>query len=195
MKKIELRIIGLSYSATQAGSFCIVLGETKGNLKLPVIIKPTEALYIEMKMQGLSPKRPLTHDVFKKMTDALGADVQQVHITNFLEGVFHTKVILSNMVDEFEIECGIGDAIALALVYKCQIFCNKEVLKLYGIEMDDDGSISDEQYESNHRERDYSQGVTVENLEKMLDKALENEEYEIASQLRDRINELKEETK
>jgi protein-arginine kinase activator protein McsA len=57
--------------------------------------------------------------------------------------------------------------------------------------MDDEGNITDEQDETNHQERDYSGGVSVENLEQMLQKAIENEEYEIASQLRDRIEELK----
>lgn len=95
------------------------------------------------------------------------------------------------MVDEFEIECSVGDAICLALSYECPIFCSKEVLKISGIEMDYDGSVTEEQNEVNHKERDYSGGATVENLEKMLEKSLENEEYEIASQLIDRINELK----
>lgn len=191
MKKVELKIIGLSYSQTQAGSYVLVLGERKGKLKLPIIIKPNDAQFIAMKMEGLKTPRPLTHELFKKITDSLGADLQQIYISNVLEGIFYAKLIFSNMVDEFEIDCSVGDSICLALSYKCPIFCSKEVLKISGIEMDEDGTVTHEQDEVNHKERDYSAGVTVENLEKMLEKALENEEYEIASQLRDRINELK----
>jgi hypothetical protein len=191
MKKIELRIIGLSYSQTQAGSYVLVLGERKGKMKLPIIIKPNDAQYIAMKMEGLKTPRPLTQDLFKKITDSFGGDLQGVFISNVLEGIFYSKLIFSNAIDEFEIECSVGDAICLALSYECPIFCSKEVLKISGIEMDDDGSVTEEQDEINHRDRDYAGGVTVENLEKMLEKALQNEEYEIASQLRDRINELK----
>jgi bifunctional DNase/RNase len=191
MKKSELKIIGLSYSQTQAGSYVLVLGERKGKLKLPIIIKPNDAQFIAMKMEGLKTPRPLTHELFKKITDNFNADLQQIYISNVLEGIFYAKLIFSNMVDEFEIECSVGDAICLALSYKCPIFCSKEVLKISGIEMDEDGTVSETQNETNHKERDYSGGVTVENLEKMLEKALQNEEYEIASQLRDRINELK----
>jgi len=191
MKKVELKIIGLSYSQTQAGSYVLVLGERKGKLKLPIIIKPNDAQFIAMKMEGLKTPRPLTHELFKKITDNFNADLQQIYISNVLEGIFYAKLIFSNMVDEFEIECSVGDAICLALSYKSPIFCSKEVLKISGIEMDEDGTVSETQNETNHKDRDYSGGVTVENLEKMLEKAIQNEEYEIASQLRDRINELK----
>jgi protein-arginine kinase activator protein McsA len=64
-------------------------------------------------------------------------------------------------------------------------------LKVAGIEIEDSGSMTTEQDERNKKDRDYQSTSTVENLEKMLKKALDNEEYEVASQLRDRITELK----
>ena len=191
MKKVELKIIGLSYSHTQAGSYILILGETNGNLKLPIIIKPNDAQFIAMKIEGLTTPRPLTQDLFKKVTDLFNVDLQQVYISNVIEGIFYTKLLFSNMIDEFEIDSTVGDAISLALSYKCPIFCSKEVLKMSGIIMEDDGTLTEEQDEENHKDRDYSAGVTIENLEKMLDKAISNEEFEIASQLRDRIKELK----
>lgn len=193
MKKTELRVIGLSYGQSQMGSFVVVLGEMEGKNKLPIIIKSSDALYIEMKLQGLVPKMPLSHDLIKSVTDALGADIQEVHIINIMEGIFYCKVVLSNMIDQFEIDCAIGDAISLSLLYGCPIYCNREIIKLHGFEMEDDGTITDEQYDNNHRDREHTHVVTVESLQNMLDKALENEEYIIAAQLRDRINQLKNE--
>lgn len=195
MKKVELQIVGLSYSQSQAGSYVLVLGEKKGNLKLPIIIKPHDAQFIAMKTEGLSTPRPLTHDLFLKLTDFLNADLQKVFISHILEGIFYAKLVFSNHMDEIEIDCSVGDAICLALTYRCPIYCSKEVLKISGVEIDDDGHVTQEQSEANHRDRDYSSVVTVENLEKMLQKAIENEEYEIASQLRDRIQEIKESEK
>jgi protein-arginine kinase activator protein McsA len=95
------------------------------------------------------------------------------------------------MIEEYEIEASIGDAICLSVTYKCPIYCAQDVLVSAGIEMDDDGNITDEQHEKNMSKKEKTSFVSVENLEKMLEKAIENEEYEIASQLRDRINELK----
>ena len=193
MKKIELKIVGLSYSQSQAGSYVLVLGERKGDLKLPIIIKPSDAQFIAMKMEDLKTTRPLIQDLIKQITEISNVNLDKIIITNVIEGIFYCKLIFSSNHGNHEIECSVGDAISLSMVYKCPILCTKEVLKIYGIEMCDDGSITNDQNESNHKERDYSGGVTIENLEKMLEKAIDNEEYEIASQLRDRINEIKKE--
>lgn len=195
MKKVELKIVGLSYSNTQAGSYVLVLSEKKGNTKIPIIIKPDDAQFIAMKMEGLKTTRPQIQDLVKTITDMTNLDLQEVCISNVIEGIFYSKLIFSDGIDEVEVECSVGSAVSLSMVYKCPILCTKEVLKISGIKMEDDYTVSDEQYEENHKDRDYSAGVSVDNLEKMLEKAISNEEYEIASQLRDRINEIKKEEK
>jgi bifunctional DNase/RNase len=195
MKLKELKIVGLSYSQTQVGSYVLVLSEKKGQRKLPIIINQDTAQHIALKLESVKVKKPLTFDLFKNLTDKLGADLYQIQITNILEGVFYVKLVFHNMVEEFELDSSIGDALCLSVSYKCPIFCSKEVLDIAGILMDDDGTITEDQFEENHKSRDYSSVISVENLEKMLNKAIENEEYEIASQLRDRITELKEKSK
>ncbi len=196
MKNKELRIVGLSFSKTQQGQFVLVLGEKKGNLKLPVIIKENEAQYIALKLEGIKTQKPFIFDVLKTMSDSLQADVYQVVVTHVLEGIFHSKVVMSNMVEEFEIPCTVGDAVCLSLTYGCGIHCSPEVLKLAGIMMDDEGNITEEQHKKNtSKKRDYTSVLGVNDLEKLLDKAIQNEEYEIASQIRDKITELKEKTK
>ena len=191
MKKIKVKILGLSYSQSQIGSYVLVLSEIKGDKrKLPMIIKPNEAQYIALKMENIETPRPLTQDLFKSFTDALGAEVSEVYIHAIVEGIFYARVILTNAIDSYEINCGVGDAISLALIYKCPILVSSTVMNTAGIYMSDDGEISKENQEKNHSNREIT-GVTVENLEKMLEKAVENEEYEIATQLRDRINQLK----
>lgn len=191
MKKIKVKILGLSYSQSQIGSYVLVLSEIKGEKrKLPMIIKPNEAQYIALKMENIETPRPLTQDLFKSFTDALGAEVSEVYIHAIVEGIFYARVILTNAIDSYEINCGVGDAISLALIYKCPILVSSTVMNTAGIYMSDDGEISKENQEKNHSNREIT-GVTVENLEKMLEKAVENEEYEIATQLRDRINQLK----
>lgn len=191
MKKQQLKIYGLSYSQIHSGSYILVLGELKGNLKLPIVIKSNDAQVIAMKLENIESKKPFIQDVVKNLTDNIGVDLQQVYISNIIEGVFYAKLVFNSVMDDFEIDCSIADAITLAITYGCPIFCNKEVLSISGIFMNSEGEVTEEDENLNKKDRDYKSVVSTENLQKMLDKAIENEEYEIASQLRDRINELK----
>jgi bifunctional DNase/RNase len=168
-----------------------VLSEKRGKLKLPIIVKPVDAQYIAIKSENVPHTKPMIHDLVKKISQHSGLDLHQVLISNVLEGVFYSKLIFSDGIEDIEMDCSIGDAICLSLSFACPIFCNQEVLKIAGIEVNDDGVMTDEQDERNKQDRDYQSVSTIENLEKMLKKAIENEEYEIASQLRDRIAELK----
>jgi len=196
MKLKELKIVGLSYSKSQISQYILVLGEKKGGLKVPIIIKEEEAQYIALKLEGIKTQKVPIYDVMKNVTDNLNADVFQVTITHILEGVFYSKIQMSNMIDEFEFNCSIGDAICLSLCYGCPIYASKEVLNLSGILMDDEGNIDETQHRKNvSNNRDYKSVLSVSDLEKLLDKAIENEEYEIASQIRDRITEIKEKAK
>lgn len=192
MKLKEVKILGLSYSKTQIGQFVLVLGEKRGPLKIPIIIKESEAQYIAIQLENIKSHKPFIFDVVKNLTDSLKADLYQVVITHILEGIFHTKLVFSNMVEEIEIPCSVGDAVCLSVVFGCKLYCSEEVLSVAGIQMDDDGNITDEQQEENVKKpRDYKSVLSVEDLEKLLDKAVSNEEYEIASQIRDKITEIK----
>lgn len=189
MKKSELKILGLSYSQNQIGSYVLVLSDIDGPTKLPIIIKQNEAQFIALKMEGIKAPKPTTYDIIRSICDSLGGDVQEVFIHTIAEGVFYSRLIISNSIDEFEIECGVGDSVAISIAFGCPIMVSEQVMQIAGIEMDEEGTISDRQMAENRKER--KPVVSIENLEQMLEKAIENEEYEIASQLRDRINELK----
>ena len=123
-------------------------------------------------------------------------DVQEVFIHSLVEGIFYCKMIINNGVEETEVECGVGDGITLALVYDCPIMIKTDVLDSAGINMNDDGSEIDEievDIDEKPKSKSKKRVVSVEDLEIMMHKALENEEYEIAAEIRDRIQELKEE--
>lgn len=216
MKRRELKILGLSYSQSQIGSYVIVLAEKKGKKKLPIIIKPSEAQRIALEIEGIKPPRPLTHDILKLMCDAYGLDVQEAFIHTLAEGVFYTKIHLSNGIEEVEIECSPGDGLALSSLFKCPIYVSTDILDSAGILMNDDGSvptslsqdevddIEDETDDDFDDEDDFESFidnekneriVSIEDLERMMGDAISNEEYEIAAELRDRIQMLKEKNK
>jgi uncharacterized protein len=201
MKK-EVKILGLSYSQSQSGSYVVVLSEKKGKRKLPIVIKPSDAQQIALKIEGVKSARPLTHDLFKTITDCYGIDIQEVYIHTVLEGIFYTKLVTHNGIEDVEIECTAGDGIALAMVYQCPIFADKEVLDSSGIFVNDDGTqMSQFEIETNDFDEEEvevatkksKRVVSIEDLEQMMNDAIDNEEYEIAADIRDRINKLKEE--
>ena len=202
MKKRELKILGLSYSQTQLGSYVIVLSDKKGSRKLPIIIKPAEAQRIAIEIEGIKSSRPMVHDLFKTMTDFYQIDVQEVYIHTLLEGVFYTKITTSNGLDEVDMECTAGDAIALSVIYQCPIYTTSDILESVGIVINDDGTpvadegmmdidVDEETEDKSSYSKETSRIVSVEDLEHMMNEAIANEEYEIAAEIRDRIQQLK----
>jgi len=196
MKRKQLKVLGLSYSQSQIGSYIVVLSEKKGNRKLPIIIKPSEAQQIAVKMEDIKPSRPLTHDLFKSLSDAFNIDIQEVYIHSLAEGIFYAKMIASNGIEETEIECTIGDAIAISLTYKCPIWVKQEIINSAGIVMNDDGSsvtdATEEETEDDGLYEEPSKKTSIEDLEHLMENAISNEEYEIAAEIRDRIQKMKE---
>lgn len=204
MKRKELKILGLSYSQSQIGSYVCVLVEKKGGRKVPLVIKSNDAQRIALELEGIKPNRVLSHDVVKSICDSFDLDVQEVFIYALLEGVFYTKVIVSNGLDEMEIETPIGDALALSTIFKCPIFTTVDILNSVGVNINDDGSFAQDQSDEDDfdDEDDFENYiddgkkeriVSIEDLELLMQNAIENEEYEIAAELRDRIQKLKEE--
>lgn len=186
--------MGLSYSQSQIGSYVVVLGEKKGNKKLPVIIKPNDAQNIAVKLEHINTARPLTHDLLKSVTDSFQIDVYEIFIYGLIEGMFYAKAMTSNGLEEVGIECSIGDAIAISLVYKCPIWINVDILDQAGINLNDDGSdVESIEIEDTfeEEEEDVDSKTSVDDLEKLMAGAIANEEYEIAAEIRDRISRLK----
>lgn len=190
MKRKLVKVLGLSYSQSQTGSYVLVLAENSGKGKLPVIIKPNEAQRIALEAEGIKSPRPLIHDLLKSMSDSYGINVKEVFIYSLAEGIFYAKMITEDRNQEVEVECSVGDAVILSYVYQCPIYVAMSVMNSAGVYMNDDGTIIDEIEDD--VEAKETKVVSIENLEKALEDAVRNEEYEIAAQVRDRINELKE---
>ena len=192
MKKRQVKILGLSYSQSQVGSYVLVLSEMKGKVKLPIIIKPQEAQRIALDLEGIKSSKPLTHDLFLSMTDSFGIDIQEVFIYSLAEGIFYTKLICTNGLEDVEIESSVGDAVILANIYDCPVFVSSDVLNSAGVLINDDGTaLSDEDMDDEDEVAVEEKTTSIENLEKMLEHAVANEEYEIAAKVRDRIEQMK----
>lgn len=202
MKRKELKILGLSYSQTQVGSYVCVLSEKRGGRKMPIIIKTPEAQRIAIEIEGIKSSKVLTHDIFRGICDSFELDVQEVYIYALLEGIFYTKIVVSNGLYEMEVETPIGDGIAISTLFKCPIYTTLEILNQVGIQLNDDGSTPEtddfededdfeDDFDSYIDNRKEERVVSVEDLEILMQNAIENEEYEIAAEIRDRIQTLK----
>ena len=190
MKRKLVKVLGLSYSQSQTGSYVLILAENKGKGKLPVIIKPNEAQRIALEAEGIKSPRPLTHDLLKSMSDSYGVNVKEVFIYSLAEGIFYAKIITTDGNQEIDIECSVGDAVILSYVYKCPIYVALSVMNSAGVYMNDDGTPVDV-IEEDEVVEEPKKVVSIENLERALEDAVANEEFELAAKIRDRINELK----
>jgi bifunctional DNase/RNase len=199
MKRKELKILGLSYSQTQIGSYVCVLSEKKGVRKIPLIIKSNDAQRIALELEGIKSDKIMTHDIVKNICDSFELDVQEVFIYALLEGIFYTKIIMSNGLDEVEIESPVGDALSLSTLFKCPIWTTIDILNSVGVNINDDGTSLDSEIDDDNEDDDFDSYIddgikeriiSVEDLEKMMSDAIQNEEYETAAILRDRIQKL-----
>ncbi len=192
MKKVRLEIVGLSYSQTQSGAYALVLGESAGSRRLPIIIGGFEAQAIAIELEKMTPTRPLTHDLFKAFAKTFNIDVTEILIYNLVEGIFYAKLICSDGSKDVEIDARTSDAIALAVRFNCPIFTYEFILKSSGIVLDDESLPTLEQIsapleEIMNSESEY-QSKSTEELKNLLQSALDNEQYELASKIRDEIN-------
>src|SRR5687768_7129783 len=203
MKKVRLEIVGLSYSQTQSGAYALVLGESSGSRRLPIIIGGFEAQAIAIELEKMSPSRPLTHDLFKAFAQTFNITVNEVLIYNLVEGIFYAKLICSDGSREVEIDARTSDAIALAVRFNCEIYTYEFILKSAGIVLDDDievSSISENpnlsEVKESHAtastgESEEYKSKSSEELKSMLQTALDEEKYEMASKIRDELNQRK----
>ena len=200
MKKAKLDIIGLSYSQTQAGAYALVLGEVKGKRRLPIIIGGFEAQAIAIQLEKMTPSRPLTHDLFKSFADTFSIKLKEVIIYNLVEGIFYAKLICAAEEDkEIEIDARTSDAIALAVRFDCPIYTFEFILAAAGIILEDQpkeglgSSAIEEAVEKKAPEKDDKDLTkkSTEELKEMLKKAIDGENYERASRVRDELNKRK----
>lgn len=197
LKKILLEVIGLSYSQTQTGAYALVLGESEGNRRLPIIIGGFEAQAIAIELEKMAPSRPLTHDLFKKFAESFKVNVREVIIYNLLEGIFYAKLICEDVNgNEVEIDSRTSDAIALAVRFSCPVYTYEFILSSAGIVLDEEGGQKEELEEVTKSESTSTSSsdlatVSLQELESLLEQAIGNEEYEKASKIRDEISRRK----
>jgi bifunctional DNase/RNase len=116
----------------------VILKDTERERFLPIWIGPWEANAIAMKLQGLTPERPLTHDLFASVLEELGATVREVVIADLADETFHARILLDAGGRLHEIDSRPSDALALAVRTGVRIYAAEAVLDRAGVEADRD---------------------------------------------------------
>lgn len=202
MSLVRLNIKGISYSQTQNGAYALILNEVDGDRKLPIVIGAFEAQSIAIALEKeIRPPRPLTHDLFKNFADRFDIVVKQVIIHKLVDGVFYSSLICERDKIEEIIDARTSDAIALALRFDAPIFTYKNILDKAGIylkvnpkqdeENPEDSILIDDvlaEKVETAQEQDNYKTKSLEELHKLLDEAVANEDYEKAAKIRDEIS-------
>jgi bifunctional DNase/RNase len=195
--KIRLDILGLSSSQSQAGSFALVLGETEGNRRLPIIIGMFEAQAIAIEIEKIIPNRPMTHDLFKSFAHSFQYKVEEIVISDLKEGVFFAKIICQNGENKVEIDARPSDAIAIGLRFDAPIYTFESILAEAGIVLTDEGEddiaeikseIKSTRKSAKEPTSDDLKNFTMDKLNEMLNEAIEKEDYERAAKIRDELS-------
>ncbi len=198
MDRIKLEILGLSSSQSQTGSFALILGEDSGNRRLPIIIGMFEAQAIAIEIEKIIPNRPMTHDLFKSFSDAFLFSIDSILISDLKEGVFYAKIMCTDGMNVHEIDARPSDAIAIGLRFNVAIYTTEAIMSEAGIVL---GDYEEEPKKTKKSTKSESKSaaktsasneslkdMTADELKKLLDDTLKNEDYEKAAIIRDELN-------
>tara|TARA_B110000211_G_C13947143_1_gene494411 strand:+ start:101 stop:715 length:615 start_codon:yes stop_codon:yes gene_type:complete len=200
MSLIKLTIKGISYSQTQTGAYALVLSEMEGSRTLPIIIGAFEAQSIAIALEKeIRPPRPLTHDLFKTFSDRFSIEIKEVIIHKLVDGVFFSSLVCEKDGVEEIIDARTSDAIAIAVRFQALIYTYENILDKAGVylkteeqlNLNDPSEIQDISLDTESllgvdKESSYSKLSTAE-LNAKLDKAVSDENYELAAKIRDEI--------
>jgi hypothetical protein len=200
MKKVELEVIALSHSITHSHSYAVVLGEIKGNRRIPIVIGGYEAQAIAIALEKMTPSRPLTHDLMKNVCGNYNIEIQEVIINNLSDGIFFSQLICKKGKDLIEIDSRTSDALALALRFECPIYTYEFIIESAGIITKDIGKEEKKKEIEEHFDEEQEDilvednlpdmeinDMPVQRLNKELEKAIINEDYELAAKIRDEM--------
>lgn len=202
MDLIRLHIRGISYSQTQTGAYALILEEDFGKRKIPVIIGSFEAQSIALALEkDITPPRPITHDLFTTFARSFHIIVKAVFIYKLKDGIFYSNILFQNRDtdEEIEIDSRTSDAIALAVRFEAPVYATKEILEKAGVymEMNEEELATESTFEKaldtienqlniNDIEDSFAHLTDFE-INDLISKAIENEDYETAAKLRDEL--------
>lgn len=198
-QEIRIHIAGMIYNQSMGGTYSLVLMEHEGlKRRFSVLIGEAEAQSIALHLNKTKAPRPLSHDLMHTLVNELNAQVIKVVIYKMTNDIFYSEIHLIQGDRQFTIDSRTSDAIALAVRSESPIFINSEILDIVGAEIDEDGEITNKPRETGSEsvsekqldkmDIDGLKKLDIKELEELLERSLEVENYEVAALIRDEID-------
>lgn len=198
--KIKLRVQGLTNSQIQSGAYALVLAESDGKRRIPIIVGTAEAQSIAIALEGIVPPRPLTHDLFASFAETFNINIKEVLIYKFEDGIFYSKLIFDEGGNECFLDSRTSDAIAIALRVKCDIYTTPAILEECGVVLEEvvkgksskekSSNLADLEPEEIQDEITMKRWLALledEELQDRLEDAITDENYEFANMYKEEI--------
>ncbi len=191
--KIEVEIVALTNSISGSHSYAVVIGEVNGVRRIPIIIGHAEAQAIAVSLEDVKNARPLTHDMMKNMMDTFHIELKEVVIYKLKEGIFYSKLVCNSPNGEKEIDSRTSDALAMASRFNAPIYTYESILSNAGYidknkEEEPDAAFEPATAPSSNKPENILEDMSPEELNELLNEAIENEDYIKAAQIRDELN-------
>lgn len=174
---IELVVTDILCKASDDRAYVMILKERDGNRKIMVAIGVNEAQAIAFALKGIATKRPITHDLFRSLANALGATMKCATIGKISDGTFYSQLLYQQGDAICQIDSRTSDAVAIALRAGAPIYIDEELLNRVGVHDVFNGAISVP-----------ISVADTDTLRTVLDKAVKEENYELAMKIKEEID-------
>jgi bifunctional DNase/RNase len=191
------------WTVAQTDQGNVVLVRPKGSdLAVPIFIGQLETQSILIGMGGAEVPRPLTHDLVLKLLSELSAEVSRIEIHDLRESTFYARLIIQAEGLDLVVDARPSDAIGIAVRAACPVFIAESVVEeagisvnlVAGLQVDADapsamGEAFTEEAITGSLARASSESI-AQSLRSELEKAVDDEDYEKAAAIRDKLKEL-----
>ncbi|MDE6115165.1 MAG: bifunctional nuclease family protein [Muribaculum sp.] len=201
-ERIRLRVLGISYSQIQTGAYALILAQVDGPYRIPIIIGASEAQSIAIRLESIIPPRPMTHDLFVSFAHAFGVKLKEVFIYKFEDGIFSSEITFADQDRTIVLDARTSDAIAIAIRTKAPIYTTKAILDETGFileespedDADDDSATRIIAAEDDTTQEPKLENYAIEELERTLERLIEQENYEEAAKVSEILKRKRNET-
>ncbi|TFU92898.1 bifunctional nuclease family protein [Barnesiella sp. WM24] len=201
-ERIRLRVLGISYSQIQTGAYALILAQVDGPYRIPIIIGASEAQSIAIRLESIIPPRPMTHDLFVSFAHAFGVKLKEVFIYKFEDGIFSSEITFADQDRTIVLDARTSDAIAIAIRTKAPIYTTKAILDETGFileespedDADDDSTTRIIAAEDDTTQEPKLENYAIEELERTLERLIEQENYEEAAKVSEILKRKRNET-
>ena len=188
MKKIKLDVLGLSGKGQGLQqAYALVLSEAGGTRRLPIIIGHAEAQAIAIALENMHCVGRVTHDLFATFLEKIDAKVKEVVIVKLESNIFYSEINFIHNGKEFSLDARTSDAVTMAIKTGAPIYIDEEILDRVGIDISKEETTSQRSSKAAEKKEKPIEEKTLAELKAILQKAIKDENYELAAKIRDII--------